>query len=192
MKYGILIILYGNFATHQNVSRSSSNTEKDPDLFIDSEGFLHATWFAELQQGVYYCSTLDKVVPEDATAPTIDQPGDITYVEGSIGHNITWHPRDANPHMYNVTKNNTLVPGKSGNWDGGDITVNVDGLSVGNYIFTCNVNDTFGNSVSDSVSVTVTEAEEEEGFPWLWVGIGVVILVAGIGAVVLYYKKIKE
>ncbi|MFX0161878.1 MAG: hypothetical protein ACFE68_00895 [Candidatus Hodarchaeota archaeon] len=50
----------GVFATPQNVSRSS-NSDKYPDLFIDSEGFLHAVWYT-VGYGVYYCSTLDKVV----------------------------------------------------------------------------------------------------------------------------------
>ena len=123
--------------------------------------------------------------------PFIDQPADIVYEEGSIGHNITWHPRDpVNPHMFNVTRNETLV--NSSAWDGGDITVNVDGLSIGTYIFNCTVNDKLGFSASDTVMVTVTEApeeEEEEGFPWLWLGVGVVVVAAGIGAAILYFKK---
>jgi plastocyanin domain-containing protein len=122
------------------------------------------------------------------TPPTIDHPNDITYEEGETGYSITWHVSDPNPYMYNITRNDTLVI--SGVWDGRDITINVDGLAVGTYIFTCNVNDTLGNSASDSVTVTVTEAEEEEeGFPWLWLGVGIVVAVAGIGAAILYFKK---
>lgn len=92
-------------------------------------------------------------------APFITRPADVTYEEGNTGNSITWNPRDGNPHKYNVTMDDTLVPGKSGDWDGGDIVVDVDDLSVGTYIFTCSVNDTWGNSVSDSVTVTEPVSE---------------------------------
>ncbi len=126
--------------------------------------------------------------------PVIDQPDDIVYEEDSTGHNITWHPRDpVNPHMFNVTRNDTLL--NSSSWDGGDISVNVDGLSVGTYLFTCSVNDKLGFSASDTVMVTVTVApeeepeEEEEGFPWFWLGVGILVAVAGVGATIFYFKK---
>jgi len=84
----------------------------------------------------------------------LDEPADITYEEGETGYSITWKPRDANPHMYNVTMDGVLVPGYSGVWDGRDITINVDGLDVGTYIFVCSVNDTAGRSATNSVTVT--------------------------------------
>jgi len=81
--------------------------------------------------------------------PVIDGPSDITYEEGETGYSITWHPRALNHHVYNVTQDVTVL--ESDFWDGGDITIDVDGFSVGTYIFTCSVNSTYGDSTSDSV-----------------------------------------
>jgi len=111
--------------------------------------------------------------------PIIDQPADITYEEGSKGNNIMWHPEDAEPSGYTVTRNETVV--ESGPWSGGNITVNVDSLSVGVYLYTCIVNDTVGQSGSDTVIVTVTEAG---GFPWG--GLFFALAVIGLAAVIIY------
>lgn len=101
----------------------------------------------------YYVMVMELVGVRSSELPTIDNPSDITYEMGSTGNSITWHPSDNNPHMYNITRNGALVD--SDFWAGGDITINVDGLPAGTYIFICTVNDTDGNSVSDAVNVMV-------------------------------------
>jgi len=116
--------------------------------------------------------------------PTINSPGDRSYVEGSTGHYITWEASDENPYHYNITRNNDVVNDSS--WDGGDIRENIDGLSVGTYYYECTVYDISGNSRSDEVRVTVTE-KEEAGFPWQ-----LVVTVAVIVAAVIYFKKIRK
>ncbi len=113
--------------------------------------------------------------------PTIDNPGDRSYEEGTKGHYITWKASDENPFHYNITRNNDVVNDSS--WDGGDIRENIDGLSVGTYYFECTVYDISGNSRSDEVIVTVTE-KEEAGFPWQ-----LVVTVVVIVAAVIYFKK---
>ncbi len=113
--------------------------------------------------------------------PVIDQPADITYEEGSTGHNITWQASDAEPSSYTITSNETLV--ESGPWTGGNITVSVDGLSVGVYLYTCTVNDTVDQSASDTVMVTVTEPEDG-GFPWG--GFFFALALIGLAAVIIY------
>ncbi|MEX2720580.1 MAG: hypothetical protein Q6362_004075, partial [Candidatus Wukongarchaeota archaeon] len=114
--------------------------------------------------------------------PVIDQPADITYEEGSTGHNITWQASDAEPSGYTVTRNETLL--ESDSWAGGNITVNVDGLAIGVYLYTCTVNDTIGQSASDTVMVTVKAPEEDGGFPW--VGFGLALALIGLAAVIIY------
>jgi WD40 repeat protein len=114
--------------------------------------------------------------------PTIDSPSDIAYYEGQKGHFITWRPTDDNPSHFNITRDGDVV--NSSSWDGGSITVYVDGLSVGTYDYECTVYDISGSSASDEVRVTVTEPEGDE-FPWLQI----VVTVMVIGAVVLYFKK---
>ncbi|MFB0544911.1 MAG: hypothetical protein ACETVN_04300 [Asgard group archaeon] len=78
----------------------------------------------------------------------------------------------------------------NGSWDGGPITVIVDGLSVGTYVYKCTVYDTSGNSASDTVPVMVTE-KEEEGFPWgtLSLTLGVIGITAVLIAVLAKYKR---
>ncbi|MFX0162810.1 MAG: hypothetical protein ACFE68_05650, partial [Candidatus Hodarchaeota archaeon] len=34
--------------------------------------------------------------------------------------------------------------------------------------------------------------QDDGGIPWLWLGVGVVVIVAGIGAALLYFKRRKE
>ena len=151
------------------------------------------TWYwrvcvvdAANNQGAYSNTNIFSV---DSTFPSIDHPKDICYNEGSTGYNITWNPSDDYPSSYTVTRDGVEVDGDS--WSGGPIMVNVDGLSPGTYIYTCNVYDEAGNSVSDTVTVTVTEAkeeEEDERFPWLWAGIGLTVVVA-VGLALLFLKK---
>ncbi len=136
----------------------------------------------------YYTSPDVWLIKVSDAPPTIDEPSDITYEEGETGNNITWQPRDVNPNMYTITQDGILVD--SGDWDGGDITYNIDNLPVGTYIFTCAVNDTLGNSASDSVTVTVTEPVPE--FTKQWAGVTLGFLAALIALTTLRYKKEKK
>lgn len=87
--------------------------------------------------------------------PTIDDVVDFGYEEGDTGNSITWHPSDANPDFYSITRNGLVID--DGPWLGGDINIDIDGLAYGVYIYICFVNDTEGQSNSDSVTITVTD-----------------------------------
>ncbi|MFW9968045.1 MAG: hypothetical protein ACFFEA_12900 [Candidatus Thorarchaeota archaeon] len=97
----------------------------------------------------------------DEAAPIIAQPENITYEEGSFGHEIRWNITESNPDFYNLTRksneptsNDTVM--MSGDWDGDNITINVDGLNATHwYIYTLFVNDTLGFNSTSSVNVTV-------------------------------------
>ncbi|MHA2310474.1 MAG: hypothetical protein ACXADF_03205 [Candidatus Thorarchaeota archaeon] len=97
----------------------------------------------------------------DVAAPIIAQPGNITYEEGSFGHEIRWNITETNPDFYNLTRvsneptsNNTIMI--SGDWNGDNITINVDGLNASRwYVYTLFVNDTIGFNSTSSVNVTV-------------------------------------
>jgi hypothetical protein len=93
------------------------------------------------------------IYPPETTTPTIDQPADIDYVEGTTGNTIIWTPSDAHPSHYVVYRNGTEVALAS--WNGSSITVDVDGLSVGVYNYTIVVYNTSGNWASDTVLVIV-------------------------------------
>ncbi|MFX1484185.1 MAG: hypothetical protein ACFFCP_13475, partial [Promethearchaeota archaeon] len=105
-------------------------------------------------------STLVRVVP-DTTPPIIEQPQNITYEEGSFGHEISWNVGEANPSFFNITRqsnetgtNFTVVD--SGDWGHINFTVNVDGLNATHwYIYTLYVEDLFGRNATSHVNVTV-------------------------------------
>ena len=97
-----------------------------------------------------------------AQAPVLNSPSDVSYQEGETGNSITWTATDDNPTTYTVTQNGTIV--ESGSWDSGNpITINVDGLSFGLYIYTITVYDGSGNDATDSVYVLVHEVPEVPG-----------------------------
>jgi parallel beta-helix repeat protein len=89
----------------------------------------------------------------DTTAPTIDQPDNIEYEEGTTGNSITWTPSDAYPFVYMILQNSSAL--ESDTWDGNSITVNIDSLSAGVYNYTIVVYDLSMNWIIDTVIVTV-------------------------------------
>lgn len=125
----------------------------------------------------------------DTTNPTIDHPTDISYTFEDTGNSFTWQPRDNNPQTYVLTLDGEVI--ESDSWDGGDITVDVDGLDVGSHIYLILITDASGNSVSDSVAVTVLEPvttptpTDEE--PWSL--LLVILSFIGISSLFHYRKK---
>ncbi|MHA1859122.1 MAG: right-handed parallel beta-helix repeat-containing protein, partial [Candidatus Thorarchaeota archaeon] len=93
----------------------------------------------------------------DSTPPTISTPDDIEYVIGTTGHNITWNASEEHPFLYKIYRNGTLV--ESGQWDGGNVTICVDGLELGAYEYTLVLYDEYGNGASDTVIVSVVEPQ---------------------------------
>ncbi len=82
---------------------------------------------------------------------------DVEYVFGTTNNNITWMPFDWSPKNYSIYKDDEFLFG--GPWDGSSITVDVDSLAIGSYIYRCTVFDRFNNYASDTVTVTVATNE---------------------------------
>jgi hypothetical protein len=127
----------------------------------------------------------------DRTAPTINHPDDLEFVEGSTNQNITWVPTDDNPTTYEVSVNGTVVD--SGSWTSGSpIVLEWDDFEAGVYDCTITVYDIGNNNAMDSVTVTVTAPGG--GLPdiimdnLLYIGIGVAVVVV-LGAVVVLRKR---
>ncbi|MGV9169668.1 MAG: right-handed parallel beta-helix repeat-containing protein, partial [Promethearchaeia archaeon] len=99
----------------------------------------------ELNLTVYY----------DTTAPELSSSEDVSYEEGTTGHTITWEASDLTPSHYNVTLNGASYIDSE--WDGSDITVEIDGLDVGTYTLQITVYDRVGHDSYDSVEIEVTE-----------------------------------
>jgi ABC-type transport system substrate-binding protein len=133
-----------------------------PFLFTDYE----AGEFYEISKNpdYYYApevTTTTTTIPTTSTSTTvtINPPPVVvsatgaTYVEGTSGHIIYWDIYDDNPLLYMVYLDNVL--NDTGTWDGSDITINVDGHSVGTYNYTLYLIDYSGNFVYSTVYVTV-------------------------------------
>ena len=127
-------------------------------VFVDGlvYGAYNYTIVVEDTQGH---STLDQVwvYVLDSIVPIIDHPADFDYDEGETGNTIIWTPTDSHPKNYTLYKDGVIE--ESGVWDGSAITIDVDGLSPGDYNYTIVVFDLGGNSVTDTVIVTVNEVE---------------------------------
>ncbi|MCH8908449.1 MAG: hypothetical protein IH840_15285, partial [Candidatus Heimdallarchaeota archaeon] len=96
----------------------------------------------------------------DLTPPDLDHPADITYIEGTNDNIITWTLGDKNPHVYNITRDGAIFVSDT-SWINGSVSINVDGLTTGNYIFTITVFDRFGNLRQDDVLVSVIAIQTE-------------------------------
>ena len=123
--------------------------------------------------GSYLAGTFTVTVT-DTIAPTIIGPEDFDYIVGQVGRVITWIPEDRAPASYSVSLDGVDV--MSGAWNSTieNITVSVDGLSVGTHIFELRVVDTSGNSATHTVVVTVRPADFAPLF-----------IVAGVGGVMI-------
>jgi len=98
------------------------------------------------------------------TNPWLDSPyGDIEYIEGTSNNYIHWDASDLNPANYTVYRNSTMLTFSP--WNGGSISYNVDGLSVGVYNYTIMVMDTSGQTAYDTVFVTVLATPPETTTP---------------------------
>jgi hypothetical protein len=96
----------------------------------------------------------------DGTDPIIAAgPEDaIRYFVGETNNLLSWEVSDTYPGNY-IIYNNSIVADQ-GNWNSAtNITINIDGLSIGEHNFTITIFDASGNSVSDIVIVTVKDPE---------------------------------
>ncbi|MHA2024929.1 MAG: hypothetical protein ACW98U_03415 [Candidatus Thorarchaeota archaeon] len=88
--------------------------------------------------------------------PSIDHPADVEYEEGATGNSIVWTPSSHTPWNYVIKRDSVTV--ESGGWNGGSLSIIIDGLANGTYVYEITVFDNVGYSASDSVNVIVTEA----------------------------------
>jgi hypothetical protein len=83
------------------------------------------------------------------------RPSDVTLEFGTTGHTLSWSPVDPRFVGYNVTRNGNLLEGD--NWAGDAISVSLDGLAVGTYVFTCKMWDYPMRTIQDTVLVMVQD-----------------------------------
>lgn len=90
---------------------------------------------------------------------SISTPDDVTYTRGTKGHYITWRAfsNNVSSNFYSITRNGTSS--ENGTWIiGTELVVNIDGLTLGTYLFVINITDG-RSSISDNVLVVVISNE---------------------------------
>lgn len=90
---------------------------------------------------------------EDNDVPILLEQFDTAIDVETSGNMLTWTASDEYPHTYSIQIDDG--PESSAFWNGGDITVDLDSLSVGMYRYTLTVHDGANNSASDEVFVSV-------------------------------------
>jgi len=145
--------------------------------------------------GTIYLERTGLLPYTDRTAPVVNHPVDIEFVEGAENQSIVWGLIDDNPTTYEVSVNGTAVDSDS--WTSGDnIVLDLDEFEAGEYTCTITAYDIAGNSATDSVLVTVTATVADPGgsltdlimdnILYIAIGAGAIIL---IGAVVLMRRR---
>lgn len=123
---------------------------------------------------------------ERTTPATITSPQDLSIDAGSQGHSIQWNTTGAYSGTYDIFRNQTVVD--DGDWDGGSIVFNLDGLAVGTHNFTLVIEDYYGMTSQDTVIVTVSGGDLPDLFPMIAIG-GVAVIVVIAGAVIVKKKR---
>jgi parallel beta-helix repeat protein len=132
----------------------------------------------------------------DTTPPLIESFPDISYVVGTTGNSITWIASDQFGLNYTITRDDVVI--ESGSWDGGPITINVDGLAIGTYHYRLTVRDHGGYSASSDVVVqvrgalpeTLTETKEEKDDQFMPGFLAGSAAMAFLGLLLLLMKKL--
>ncbi|MFW9918617.1 MAG: hypothetical protein ACFFED_03390 [Candidatus Thorarchaeota archaeon] len=91
----------------------------------------------------------------DTTEPVTSSPENIEYEYGSSGNGISWTLSDLNPDTYSISLDSEII--QTSTWADGTISIDIDGLDIGTYIYTIEVVDDYDNVAIDSVTVTVVD-----------------------------------
>ncbi|MGY5853075.1 MAG: ABC transporter substrate-binding protein, partial [Candidatus Thorarchaeota archaeon] len=95
------------------------------------------------------------IVSDELPPEFIGHSENLTYHIGSSGNILTWAPRAENPQSYVLSRNDVVI--QNNEWNGSDVSVNVDGLGVGTYFYNLVVNDTKDLIAEQGIGVTVFE-----------------------------------
>ncbi|MHA2359253.1 MAG: DUF4350 domain-containing protein, partial [Candidatus Thorarchaeota archaeon] len=154
------LTVYSNATALGGLSPSVQSSNASIVLGLDGRVLYNAYLIDELQDDFDDSTYMDSYeLWENEIAfmlqPTIDNPADLTYEEETTGHSIDWNPSSDRPWNYVIERDSVTVD--SGSWNGGPLSIGIDGLANGTYVYEITVFDNVGYSASDSVLVNVTE-----------------------------------
>jgi len=122
-----------------------------------SESNYTYTIFA-INEGGYSVTQIVYITVRDYTAPVVvSEPLDIELTEGDIGYSIIWTCSDANPQSFAIRLDAILIDNDDWLTSPENMTVSLDGLDAGEYVYEITIYDESGNFVQDSVTVVVNE-----------------------------------
>jgi len=165
------------YLVYRNGTQVDSGSWSDGvDIVIDIDGLSVAVynftiWLNDTSNNSVTDLVWITVTEVDTTAPILNEPANITYVEGTFGHNIIWVATDDYPNNYTVFYNSMSY--ENGTWESGvNIVINIDGLTYNDdgsdpYNFTIVVRDLNNNQAYDSVYVIVTKSTSGVNGPFL-------------------------
>ncbi len=90
----------------------------------------------------------------EGIVPTISGPTEVTFQSGILGNWIEWICFDENPMSYSITRNDYVID--YGDWDGSNISINIDALPVGSHNLSLTLTDTGSRMASHFVDITIT------------------------------------
>ncbi len=90
------------------------------------------------------------------TSPIVSTPPDVSYAEGTEHYSLTWYAYDDYIFSWNVTMDGVLYDWSAWNFD--NVTIDIGGLTYGDYSFEVSIYDADGNNVRDTVLVHVYDA----------------------------------
>lgn len=117
-------------------------------LYGDADDSAYLDGFELYMNEIVYMNSL----------PGIDHPADISFEDGTTGHDITWTPTDSSPDTYEILVDGTVED--SGSWDGSAISYTVDEVGLGVHSVECRVVGDSGQPFGDIVVVTVVDTTD--------------------------------
>lgn len=90
----------------------------------------------------------------DKTAPSVDQPTNLSFIEGTGSYFLLWNATDLHPGSYIIYENGSVLT--IGTWtNSNSISLDISNFVTGNYNITIVVFDSSNNSITSTVYVTV-------------------------------------
>jgi len=131
-------------------------------------------------------------LPMEFIAPAIVHPAAKLCYVNTTGNTLSWGivTQSTGVTNYTITRDGSLIANQI--WTPGtNITINIDGLSLGRYEYAINVTDAHGCTSSDMVIVLVTQAPPDFQ-PVIYALVAIAIAVpAGIVSMVVFKKRRK-
>jgi len=118
------------------------------------------------------------------TEPTVTHPDDINYTAGTTNNKIIWILQDDNPSRVEVFRDDERIFNNVWELNSLTVTVDIDGLSTGDYTYKIIGTDMDNNEVEDVVIVTVSGGIGDvklEDIPIEYMLIGGVVFILLIG-----------